>query len=143
MFRIHMNDIVITNPQYITRTATQDMLHHALSTDENQTCFGLLGSSNESIVQQVFTVRDVALLNQVLSDWKAKGLTCMGLYHLEHVDAPDFIHELQDDSYTELSVNLDELGRLDLLAFQVSKSLKNKQKISLDLIEDGHSETDE
>ena len=143
MFRIHMSYLKKQKLTFITRSAFQNILHQALITGEDANCFGVLGSNDSSEIQSIQLVRNADVLAQSLKDWEKQNIACIGLFYLHHKDAPDYIYAAMPASYISLSVNLDEKGRLDLLAFLTLDTTATKEQLSLDMIEDGHSVSDE
>ena len=143
MFRILMNDSVSIKPKFITRSAFQNILHLALVADGTRACIGLLGSGSAGQIQTIHLVRSAEELTRKLTSWQRENINCVGLFHLERETPATYLKDIMPELYIDASVNLDEKGRLDVLAYQVSKATNQKQHLSLDMIEDGHSDLDE
>jgi len=138
-----MSDFVPINSKYITRSAFQNILHQALIADGDGQCFGVLGSAKAGQIQTIQQVQNQEELFQKLSAWKQLNIDCVGLFHMEREEPPEYFIDMMNACYLDVSVNLDEKGRLDILAVEVSRTTNQKQYISLDMIEDGHSDSDE
>jgi len=143
MFRIPMSNSQSIKPKFITRSAFQNILHLALVAGDTRACAGLLGSGFTGQIQTIQSVRSVEELTLHLSLWQKENINCVGLFHLEQETPAIYLKDIMPELYIDASVNLDEKGRLDVLAYQVSKSTNQKQHLSLDMIEDGHSDSDE
>ncbi|MDX8388244.1 MAG: hypothetical protein R8M46_06910 [Ghiorsea sp.] len=138
-----MNDLLVQTPQFIARSVIQTMLHQALISDNGRPCMGLLCASADGL-----TIQDIVLVNQpqplagVMKKIQTKGLECAGFFYKKNEKpSEEFLSELPG-FHTELCVNLDEAGRLDLLAFQKDKGNDTNLEITLILIEDGQLEAD-
>ncbi len=136
-----MNDLTLS-PQFITRTVFQNLLHQALVAGDNA-CFGLLAApvTSPHIISQSVVLKSVAKKEKIAA-WSENDLVCTGLFHLEHQAIPVSIVAMMPSEYIELSISLDEKGRLDLLAYHQDKASKNRHESPLILIEDGQLEAD-
>lgn len=140
-----MKNLLITPPQFITRTVLQTMLHRALAAGESLTCTGVLGVSQGAVntIQYIEVISSDSALGIVLASWKKAEVRCIGCFRLQHQSVSKNMLDMMPDDYTELSVRLDEVGRLDILAHQHDKTTQDTSVLSLNLIEDGHAVVDE
>ena len=141
MFRISMNKLFPRTPLFISRPAIQDILHHALVAQQEKPCFGLLGSNSDNEIQRTILVTDANDVAAGIALWHSLGVQSIGLFHVGDNEPASFLTAVMPETWVTLVVNMDEKGRLDLDAYLTSKTQKHKQPITLDLIEDGHTQS--
>lgn len=140
---LSMSTLSSTPTYYIRRSAFQSLLHQALTQQEGQAFFGLLGSETEQAhtLDKVIGLTSIKQAETVLQHWQKDGVACVGLFLMQGDILPDSLYKYMPNIYVHLSVKLDEKGRLDLLADLCDQANHKQSVLPLSLIEDGQQAT--
>ncbi len=137
-----MNELLNSSQYFITRHVFQNLLHQALVADEADYS-GVLAavpSANHMVQHMVVVKGDDP--TAVISELANNGFVCIGLFHLINQEVSASLQQAMPDVYIDVSVSLDEKGRLDLLACRRGQESSASEEITLVLIEDGQLEAD-
>ncbi|WP_038249644.1 hypothetical protein [Ghiorsea bivora] len=134
-----MSKLSSTPTYYIRRSAFQSILHQALTQQEGQAFFGLLGSITEqtNTLDKVMGLTSIQQVETALQQWQSDGIVCVGVFLMQGAVLCDTIYKHMPNPYVHLSVKLDEKGRLDLLADLCDQTKHKQSVLPLSLIEDG------
>lgn len=138
-----MNKLPSTPIYNISRVAFQLILHQALTDQAKQNFFGLLGSAekHEHTIEKAIVLASVSQIDTALQQWCKAGITCVGVFQMQGAQLIDEVKNMMPNCYVDLSVKLDEKGRLDLLAQLCNQSENIQTALPLCLIEDGQQVT--
>jgi len=138
-----MHTLSSTPSYYIRRSAFQSILHQALTQQEGQAFFGLLGSVTEQThtLDKVMGLISMRQVETALKQWQKDGVACVGVFLMQGATLPDTIYKHMPNPFVRLSVKLDEKGRLDILADLCDQTDHRQSVLPLSLIEDGQQVT--